>query len=240
MRVLVTRPEPEAGATADRLRAHGHDPLVAPLMAAEAVTAAMPLPRPDALAVTSGRTASFLGAGLAAALRHLPVFAVGGRTAGILEGAGFADVHAAEGDVAALARLIAASGLPAGSRLLHPGGEERAGDLGALLAATGIAVMPWIVYRMVPASALPAAVGEALAKGQIQAVLHYSPRSAAIFATLALAAGLGAAAARPLHACLSTAVAAALAPLRPDTVRVAASPDEKSLIRLLDAGSGCG
>ncbi|WP_439572435.1 uroporphyrinogen-III synthase [Phreatobacter sp.] len=240
MRVLVTRPEPDAGATAERLRGRGHDPLLAPLMTAVPVAEPLPLARPDGLALTSGRAIAFLDPALMAAFRHLPVFAVGERTAAVLVETGFADVRPAGGDVRSLARLIAAADLPEGSRILHPGGEDRAGDLRALLAGTGLTAVPWTVYRMEPAATLPAAAVAALREGRIDAVLHYSPRSAATFAALAVGDGLARAAAGPLHACLSEAVAAALSPLRPGMVRIAARPDEMSLMRLLDGRSGCG
>lgn len=236
MRVLVTRPEPEAGTTAERLRGRGHEVLVAPLMTAVPIAGPMPVPQPGALAVTSGRTAGFLGPAVTGALRRLPVFAVGNRTASVLADAGFGDIRIAAGDVQALARLIAAAGLPAGTRILHPGGEERAGDLGGLLAGTPVAVVPWTIYRMEPVQALPAEVADALRAGRVDAVLHYSPRSAAVFAGLAAASGLAGRASGALHACLSPAVAAALAPLAPSRIAAAVRPDEESLIQLLDAG----
>lgn len=234
MRVLVTRPEPEAGTTAERLRGRGHEVLVAPVMTAVPLAGPMPVEQPGALAVTSGRTAGFLDPTVTGALRHLPVFAVGARTASALADAGFHDIRIADGNVQALARLIAAAGLPAGNPILHPGGEERAADLGELLAGSPVTVVPWTIYRMRPAEALPAEVADALRAGRVDAVLHYSPRSAAILADLLVAAGLAAPAAGALHACLSPTVAAALAPLAPIRIAIAPRPDEGSLIQLLD------
>ncbi len=138
MRVLVTRPLPEADETATRLVALGHQPLVAPLFRAEPVGEAAKIVDAAALAVTSARTVAFLPGPLVDRMRDRPAFAVGDRTARALRDAGFRDVCSASGDVHALAALVVAAGLPIGSTVLSPGGETRAGDLGAALEEAGL------------------------------------------------------------------------------------------------------
>ena len=233
MRVLVTRAEPEAGRTADLLAARGHQALVAPLVSPLRLPADLDPTGLAAIAVTSPRTIAMMPEGWRSALRPLPAFAVGDRTAAALRDAGFRDVRSAAGDITALAGLIRQAGLPAGAVLLHPGGEDRAGDLAAMLAGTGVTVESPTVYRMVEAGTLPEAVRDGLAAGAVDAVLHYSPRSARIFADLVGAAHLAEAARRPLHACLSPAVAAALEPLAAPRVIPAVRPDEAALLDVL-------
>lgn len=233
MRVLVTRAEPEAGRTAAVLAARGHQTLVAPLVAPRPLAPDLDLTGCAAIVVTSPRTIAMMPDGWRTALRSLPAFAVGDRTAEALRDDGFADVRSAVGDIVALADLIRQARLPAGAVLLHPGGEDRAGDLAAMLAGCGLTVVSPIVYRMVAANALPETARDALAAGAIDAILHYSPRSARIFADLVGAAHLAEAARRPLHACLSPAVAAALEPLAAPRVVAAVRPDEVSLLDVL-------
>ncbi|WP_204351469.1 hypothetical protein, partial [Providencia stuartii] len=64
MRVLVTRPEPEASRTAEELAWRGHDPVVAPLLLVEPLvepaSAAIAAGGIVALAVTSPRTAGLI------------------------------------------------------------------------------------------------------------------------------------------------------------------------------------
>lgn len=232
MRVLVTRPEPEASRTAESLAALGHAALLAPLFEAEPVAADLG-GACDAIAITSARTPAMLPPGALAALAPLPAFAVGDRTAEALAAAGFRDIRSAAGDVAALAVLIAGAGLPAGARILHPGGEERAGDLAAALAPAGLSVVPATVYRMRAKATLPPAVGDALRSGSLAAALHYSPRAAGLFTTLCTAAGLAPEAGVLRHLCLSAAVAAALEPLRPSCVITAQRPREADLLAAL-------
>jgi uroporphyrinogen-III synthase len=102
MRLLVTRPEPDAERTAAALRARGHIVLVAPLLRIEPVEHAEIGPGPFiALLVTSANAAPAIAHHERfAQLRALPVFAVGDRSAEAMGAAGFADVTSAQGDVA--------------------------------------------------------------------------------------------------------------------------------------------
>ena len=101
MRLLVTRPEPDAERTAAALRARGHIVLVAPLLRIEPVEPAEIGPGPFiALLVTSANAAPAIAHHERfAQLRALPVFAVGDRSAEAMGAAGFADVASARGDV---------------------------------------------------------------------------------------------------------------------------------------------
>ena len=89
------------------------------------------------------------------------------------------------------------------------------------------------IYRTVGAAALPRAAHEALAGGEIGGVLHYSRRSAGIYVDAARTAGLLADALAPLHYCLSAQVAEPLVAAGATEVRVAARPDEVSLLALI-------
>jgi uroporphyrinogen-III synthase len=74
----------------------------------------------------------------------------------------------------------------------------------------------------------------ALLRGNaIDAVLHYSRRSAAAFAALAGKEDIGLAGGRPRHLCLSAAVAMPLREAGAE-VRTASRPDETALFALLD------
>ena len=83
MRLLLTRPEPDAQRTAAALRAQGHDVIIAPLLriepAADAEIGAGPW---AAVLITSANAAHAVTAhARVAPLRALPVFAVGRRSA---------------------------------------------------------------------------------------------------------------------------------------------------------------
>jgi uroporphyrinogen-III synthase len=231
MRVLVTRPEPDASRTAAFLEARGHRAVVDPVLLVDLIPAERPSGNFTAVAVTSATAARAAQTNVDLdPLRALPLYAVGRRTTDAAREAGFRQVHDAGGDAAALARLLSATLTP-GSRVLHLAGEDRARDLGPLVAGAKIEVEVLVLYRMLRAERLNAAV-PVLSAGDIDAALHYSARSAEAFATLTEQAGLSDAVKKLRHICLSQAVAAPLA-ARNWRVEVATEPNEAALLDLL-------
>ena len=233
MRLLVTRPDAEAERTAAILRARGHTVVVAPLLRIEFITDAQLSAGPwAAVLVTSANAAGAIAAHENfAALRALPVFAVGERSAAAMRDVGFTDVLSADGDVNDLAQLVAArikSRLP----LLYLAGADRTGDLAGDLAAHGLAVDARVIYRAV-ARSLPSNAIAAMAEG-VDGVLHYSRRSAETYVNAARSAGLAApVVTRPVHFCLSAQVAEPLALAGALDIRIAPEPNEAALIRLI-------
>lgn len=233
MRVLVTRPEPDAARTAAKLEALGHQVLLDPLLTFEPLTVQETPAGPFAgLAATSANAVRIAGAMVTLdRLRSVPLYAVGGATAEAARAAGFENVVAADGDAAILAQMLSEK-LPASARVLHLAGEDRAQDLGGLLAEAGIAVTLLVLYRMRAAQALADSTIAALTSGSIDAVLHFSPRSAATFVAIVERQGL-VNAVRPLqHFCLSQAVAAPLRAIGAGA-KIAARPNEADLLALL-------
>ncbi len=166
MRILVTRPQPGGEATAARLRACGHDVVLAPLLATEAVAWEPPAMLPHAVLLTSGAAVRF--AGDVASLQALPCFTVGRATAAAATAAGWSDVRAGAGCVQAAIDVIAAAGV---ETLLHLAGADRT----AMVVPARVRLTTCIVYRAVvqPLADLPA----------VDWVLLYSPRTAAHFAS---------------------------------------------------------
>ena len=228
MRIIVTRPQADGERTATVLEALGHDVLVAPLMRIEPVAVAL-AGTWSAIVITS---ANALQAAAAPELKSLPVFAIGSRTAEAARQAGFAVVSAANGDTKDLVRLIAARSAGAKAPLLYLAGEDRAGDLVAELATQGIRAQMKIVYRAV-AEPFPTVLAAALEAGDVDAVLHFSRRSAELFIQGAKASGVAGPAEDVRHLCLSAQVAEPLAGA--SRIAVAPRPEEAALIALLRA-----
>jgi uroporphyrinogen-III synthase len=220
-RVWVTRAEPGASRTAARLRDMGFEPLVHPLLVVENLTPALPdLERFAALAFTSANGVAAFTA--LTPRRDRPVFAVGGATAQAARQAGFVAVRSADGDLTALARLIATE--LSDAVLLAPQAETPAGDLSAALDAAGahnITVATLSIYRT---------TGTRLVPPICEAILVHSPR-----AGQALASNM----AQPdvVHACISAAAAAPLIALGL-TPAVSERPDEATLLATLKAALG--
>lgn len=239
MAVLVTRPYPDSETTAAALRARGLEPLLAPVLRFEVV----PLPAgfdADAAAVlvTSANALRAVEPQLKGhALSKLPLFAVGEHSAAAARRAGFGKVFSADGDAAALRDLvlghIRARRVKAGP-LLHLAGETVAGDLVAELGAHGVEVTSRVVYRMVAMDRLPEAVRTAFAAGRIDAVLHYSARSAQAFLQAARADGIEISALAVAQCCISKAVAQVLHEAGAARVMVAGTPSETALLAALE------
>jgi uroporphyrinogen-III synthase len=236
MRLLVTRPEPDAERTAAALRELGHGVFVAPLLRIETVDNAEIGPGPFAaiLATSANAAAAIVRHSRFAQLRALPALAVGNRTAEAMRAAGFADVVSASGDVDDLAQL-AAERIRRRASLLYLAGADRAGDLAGALSGRGFAVSRVVIYRAVAAGAFPPTALAAIADG-IDGVLHFSKRSAEAYLDASRAAGLDESALKkPAHFCLSAQVAEPLMQAGAADIRVALEPTEAALLALIPA-----
>ena len=231
--VIVTRPEPDASAFADLCRAHGLEPVLSPVMTIQHDSASADLSGVGALAFTSANGVRAFAA--TCGERNLPVFAVGKVTGEAARAAGFSDIYAADGDAQSLADHIASENAIVAKGLLHIAGEDRAGDLIALLAERGISARRQTLYRALPATRLSdGAVAALKDESQSVWVSLFSPRSARLFVALAERAGLRDTLGRLRAACLSAAVAEAAGP---DWAGAATAPDRtaQSLVALIAA-----
>ena len=228
-RVWITRAEPGASATAERVAALGHRPVVAPLLRIEPVeTPQVDLRGVAALAFTSANGVRAFAA--AEPSRSLKVFTVGAGTAAAAKAAGFRQVLSADGDVAALAQRIAARRLELGDgAVLHPGAAEPAGDLVGDLTVAGILARSLTLYDSVEVAPDPAFL-DGLA--DIDVVLVQSPRAAK-----ALGLALRKRDAAHLRIlCQSPAVARPLARAKVREVVRAPFPIEAALLNLIARG----
>jgi uroporphyrinogen-III synthase len=237
---LVTRPHPDDATTAEALRKRGFEALRAPMLRFE------PLPFHDdtdaaygAVIVTSANALRAIAPQLAGhRLLKLPLFAVGESTAAAARDAGFGEVSASRGDAGALRDLVVARAkskqLKKSNPILYLAGADLARDLAGELGASGFTVVTQTTYRMAPVPSLPREVCDAFVAHGIEAVLHYSRRSARAFLDAARAGGVEISALALPQCCISSAVAAVLRDAGAPQVTAAASPDENSLFDALE------
>ncbi len=233
MRLVLTRAQEDSERTAIALRARGHDVLIAPLLRIEFVPADL---RADwsAIVLTSPNAARAMAAHPARdQLNKLPVYAVGERSADAARVSGFTDVTTAGGDLRDLLRVVTLRRADAKKPLLYLAGEDRAGDLIGDLAAHGIAAELAVVYRAV-AEPFSSDLATALRQGAVDAVLHFSRRSAEHYLAGAQKAGIVGQALTVRHLCLSAQVAEPLTCAGATSIAVADHPDEAALIALIE------
>jgi uroporphyrinogen-III synthase len=234
MRVLVTRPEPGASATAARLRELGHEPVVLPLSEIAAVDAG-DLPEAagfDAVAVTSATALRYAPDGLGARYGVLLCFTVGERTGEAAADAGFTKVISADGDVDALIKLVSEI-LPAGSRVLYPCGRRRRPVLETELTRRGYAVTALETYRTDAIDYSTADAQAVLGEGPLDAVLVYSRFSAERLADFVSASALAPLFEATHFLCMSGQVAGGLSDEMQDRAEIAVDPSEDELLVLL-------
>ena len=239
MAILVTRPLPDGEATASALRAKGFEVLLAPMLRFEPVAF-----QDDgevsygAVVVTSANALRGIGTRLQnSPLLKLPLFAVGEHTAAAARAAGFANVISADSDAEGLRERILASvkarALKKTSRLLYLAGADLSRDLPGELGARGFTVVTQTTYRMAPDADLPEESRKAFATDAVEAVLHYSRRSARAFIEAIRAAGVEVSALALPQYCLSAGIATVLREAGAVRVVVAASPDEDAVVAAL-------
>jgi uroporphyrinogen-III synthase len=236
MRILVTRPEPDASREAEALAARGHEAVLAPLLNIEfARDVSLDLTGAQALIVTSRNALRALSSRRELEdARKLPLFAVGEATSRTARELGFAEVVVGPGTGAGLVDLIIGRLDPKRGTLVHLAGETLAFDLKPALAARGFTLRQPVLYRAVPAQALPPRALSLLAAGKLDGAILLSPRTARTFASLIERQGAVRQEGGPVCYCLSQAVAEAVAPLGFE-VRVAAGPREEDVLALLES-----
>lgn len=241
MRLLVTRPEPDATRTAEALARLGHDVVKSPLFTFRPMTdQRLPKRRFQAVLVSSANAVRALAAHPERALIEVvPLHAVGDATALQARRAGFANVRSAGGDARDLVRLVGETCEPAAGPLLYAAGEARAADIESWLAKAGYIVQTVVLYAMDQAR-LSDRTLEALRHDRLDGVLVYSQRAAAALALALRAEGLAPLGPEVCCFCLSEAVAQPLRAVAAGPVVVAPEPDQISLFAAIQAAQEAG
>lgn len=177
MQFLITRPEPQASKSRDRLIALGHSVLCEPCQEVKRNEAV--LQHANAYIITSQN-------GVEHGLSFVPnkdamIFAVGERTAEAAEALGFEEIYAAEGDTESLFEMIMSRWLPEDGTLLHLSGAEIVSDISSLLSAIGYSANRQVVYTAIPQDKPEPLTLNAIKNTKIDAILFYSARAVTIF-----------------------------------------------------------
>lgn len=229
MKVLITRSEPGASRTAERLKRRGAEPVIAPMLRIRfREDLDIPLEKTQALLFTSPNA---VRAWLAdRSETDLPAFCVGDATAAEAELAGFSRVRSAGGDVADLLALCEARLVPGRHRLLYLRGEHTSTDLAGALQSRGFEVDQAIVYEAIAERVLPAAAAQVIRRRELAVALFHSKRAAIAFTALTEEADFS----DYLNTVIAVAISekAAEGLVRTDwaAVKVAETPDETDML----------
>jgi uroporphyrinogen-III synthase len=236
MRLLVTRPEPDALKLGAVLEEVGHEATIEPLLSLSFEDAEpIEFDGAQALIATSRNALRALKASpVLAEARQLPMFAVGNATAADARALGFATVVTGAGTAAELVAHIVSALDPAAGLLVHLAGDTVTANLARELEAHGFRLVQPVVYRMLPATTFSEDTVEQLAMGEIEGVILMSPRTAAVYVALIRKHHLAAVVRGLPHFCLSAAVARRLQPLGAVPTHVPEAPRLEEVLALIE------
>lgn len=232
-RVLVTRPEPGASATAARLREIGLEPIILPLTRIEPLHARPPTDATafDALVLTSANAVRIASGELLASVGTLPCYAVGPATAEVARAAGVNVVLASGGDARSLSADII-SRFAGGARLLYLCGRVRTPALETALRDAGIEVEPLEVYDAQATEHASLSLRGRFDERPVDLALVHSPRGGELLADIMSRPELADLFAGTVIVSISAKAAEALAGRE---VHVAEEPSEQALLALVKA-----
>ena len=197
--LLITRPSPEAERTAQQIRAcHGHA-ILSPALTIQppddkaALQAAMQRVHTyDGILLTSAHGANVLTTAVAPGQTPPPLFAVGEKTAGVLRKRGWkVDTPAIPAGGEALAQAIMGWQASSNQHFLFLQAEQGRDELTTLLQQAGYRVDRVAAYRAEAVTTLSTETQSALAKGEVDAILFFSGRSAQAFVAALPSEGKG-------------------------------------------------
>lgn len=239
MRVLVTRPQPGAARTAERLGRAGFEPVLLPLTEIRHLPlhAADWPARPDAVAVTSANALRALTPDIVNRLADIPIYCVGRATAAAARRIGFRHVREGSGDATGLAgRLV--GDLAAGGSALYLCGRVRTPDFEQRTKSAGLSVTSVEAYDTVAAALSREVVEQAFAAGPIDAILLHSAETARRIPELFAELPQARLSPHLRLICMSQRIASALGRNLPGKISVAHEPSEEALLAELAAQAG--
>lgn len=213
--VLLTRPQQDSNALADRLAEHGIASIISPVIMIKPHTVTLPDAPIDAILLTS-RHALHAVAGLT-----MPCYAVGAQTALAAQQCGLHVAAQAETAEALLPLL------PANKTYFYPSGAHISHDFEPFTITRAVA------YSAEAATMLSAPALHAIRNRTLDGVVLFSARSARIFSELLTQHGLQEQAGNLNVYCLSGAVAQHCNALKWKHIYISSAPTQQAMVELL-------
>ena len=232
MNVLITRPEPQATLTHDKLTSSGFHVFSEPCQIVKPIESV--LQKAEAYIITSQN-------GVEHGLKHIDdkdavIFTVGDKTAEAAESLGFNIIFSADGDSQSLVEVILSRWEPDYGNLLHLSGAEISTDISALLSAIGYKATRTTVYETIMLENPSKTTLAAINNKEIDTVLFYSAQAVTIFNQWMNEAGLEDALETMQAIVMSDRIAERLGN-QWKSIKIAQSKHEDALIKLLNGES---
>jgi len=238
VRLLLTRPEPEATAMAQEVSHLGHEALVEPLLEYHSLDfdPAVLLDASALIFTSSNGIRALQERADIKALQHLPILSVGAETSRRALAAGFGSLAATAQTARELAAKIAEL-QPAPKRAVHVTGKHQAYDLAGTLAPQGVFLRTLNVYEMTARQAFDPWLVDEFGKRAIDGAVLMSPRTAEVYISLCHRHALLDRVKELQYFCIAPSVSSKLARIGAGFVHVAAKPERQALLELLNPAS---
>jgi len=185
LKLIVTRPEPAASRTANKLTALGHEVIVSSLLEIVDTGNKLPAGSFGAMMITSTNALRILAArGIEENMLQMPLYTVGDATAADAAAMGFSDIHSASGTAENLAGLVIEETQTNPDRpqaILYACGVDTTPGLVENVREKRLIVQPWALYKANLVDQLTNISKEWLRNNDPVGVLMYSARSARQF-----------------------------------------------------------
>lgn len=231
-KVLVTRPQPGADKTAERLLALGINPLVLPFTEMVKLEHRLDDARVqsvDAVVVTSANALRFADEQMLNKLKFLPVYAVGDATRDAALAVGLSTVVSANGDAQDLVGLVTEE-LQPNSTIVYLCGKTRTDDIEKSLVQLSFEIVLVETYQTLKVSQLTYKLEQLLISHTLDGVLLYSSISAQILTEIWPQHARGKTHTIPMSFCISERANASLSSTLKTRAVVCAKPRDDVMI----------
>lgn len=231
MTILITRPQPDAGRLAKRLREKGELTLIDPLLKVEFINLQLNLKGVQAILVTSLNGIRAL-AHANPERGHL-LYTVGPGSANEARSLGFKNVKYASGNIQGLTEKIKQELSPFKGKMIYVCGDVVRGDIVGELKSQGFETERYMMYRTKEATTFKVKTLKAFKAGEISLILFFSPRTVDIFVKLLQKSSLNSVCQSISALCLSIAVKDRLKDLHWKSIQVPERPSQIALLKLI-------
>jgi len=228
---LIIRPLRDALPLAKALESKGVESYLCPLYH-PSFFSIPPLKNPQALILTSKNALRAIEN--QEALKKMPLYAVGDKTAQLAHDMGFFEVMNASGTSQELIQCILQRAHPKAGILWHLSGEIVKGNIVETLNAKGFEAQQRIVYRIEQTKNLPAPLLSHLQNQKLTHVLFFSSHTTLLFVNLLKMNGLEKLACQMRAICLSQDVALKASTLTWKEIWISLKPTAQSMMRYFD------
>tara|TARA_Y100000590_G_C15699429_1_gene1006285 strand:+ start:946 stop:1671 length:726 start_codon:yes stop_codon:yes gene_type:complete len=239
VKILITRPEPDASDLTIKLISKGYKVLKSPIV--DIIEYKNNLTDLDNIsAVITSSKNGIRSLARANKNRNICLYVVGQASKEEAERIGYTNIRVGPGDAIGLCDLICDKLSPSHDDLIYISGRHQSFDISGYLISKKFNIKKVVLYEVKAKKDFPKKIIEAIKNNEIDALLFYSPRVAEIFVEFIQEKNLANQVKNFDVFCISAKVAKKIENVGWRRVLIANYPDQKSIFSLLDSVASIG